>query len=80
MQEINETRNGNIDIRQDVTLNGEINGNVTVHEGNTFIVRGIIKGNLINEGGQVEIYGTVYGSIRRHAGETMVDVSAHVNQ
>ena len=58
-----------------VHIYGQIHGSVTVFEGTKLIHSGVIKGDLINEGGRlfIERKSKVNGKVRTRSGETKVE-------
>lgn len=52
-------------------LSGVINGDLTVERGGSAVVRGTVNGSVINNGGTVEIRGTVV-RVQANGGETTI--------
>jgi hypothetical protein len=61
-------------------LNGIISGNLFVEEDSDVQVRGMVDGDVINEGGQLLIEGTVHGTLIRRAGNTIVAPHASIGR
>lgn len=53
---------------------------VTVKPGGRALLYGTVKGNVINEGGYMEVHGKVLGYVRTFSGETKVAVDAYINE
>lgn len=60
-------------------VRGMVTDHVTVEQGGTLILRGMATEGITNNGGHVEIYGTVNGGVREIAGTTIVAPGAVVN-
>jgi hypothetical protein len=59
-------------------LHGMISGNLAVEAGGRAFVHGTVVGAVINNGGYIEIEGSV-GQIVENGGNTRVSASAHVS-
>jgi cytoskeletal protein CcmA (bactofilin family) len=56
-------------------LHGTVVNDLIVEKGGTAIINGTVRGNVINRGGNIEIYGVVYGSVN---GPASIDANAVV--
>jgi len=56
---------GNAFVKNGATLrlHGTVCKDLTIEEGSKAIINGTVCGNVINEGGVVEVYGVVYGNV-----------------
>ncbi len=73
---------GKIYVRPNVLLQlfGIVSGGVTVEKGGRAELRGIVLGNAVNQGGVLEVYGTVNGDIiTSDSGKTTIDKNAVVH-
>lgn len=59
-------------------LNGMIVGNLIVGKSSTVHLFGTVVGDVVNNGGNLEVYGVVNGKIFRNAGNTSLDTRAVV--
>lgn len=59
-------------------LHGTVCGNLNVEADGTAFVDGTVVGSVVNDGGHVEIRGSV-GRVVKQSGTTQVDPDAHVN-
>ena len=59
-------------------LHGMIIGSLTLREESTVYLHGTVIGDVINEGGHLQVFGTVKGKVVRKDGETIVDSKAMV--
>ena len=60
---------GPLEVRDDFQLDGMVTGDVVVADGGHFILRGMCCQNLIVlQGGTVELFGTVSGSVINRGG------------
>lgn len=59
-------------------LNGIINGNVYFTNSSTGEIRGMVNGGIVNDGGDVCIYGTINGNVVEKSGKTLIDKQAVV--
>ncbi len=59
-------------------LHGVIIGNLILKAGATTYLHGMVIGDVINEGGHLEVFGTIKGKVIRKDGETIVDLKAMV--
>lgn len=59
-------------------INGMINGDLILESGSYAYVHGIVNGDIVNNGGNLEIFGTVNGKVIRKDGQTTVDTNAIV--
>lgn len=72
--------NGNVTIKQggNFTLDGLVNKNITLEYNSTAKLYGIVKGDVINNGGELQIFGKVHGSVITNKGNTAIDSDAVV--
>jgi autotransporter passenger strand-loop-strand repeat protein len=61
-------------------LNGMITGNLTVEAGATCELRGTVIGSVINNGGDLQVFGLIQGSLVRQGGRTTVDSRANIKE
>ena len=57
-------------------LNGMVVGNLVLKKASTVYLYGMVVGDVINEGGRLEVFGTVNGIVVRKNGETLIDTRA----
>jgi autotransporter passenger strand-loop-strand repeat protein len=71
---------GNVTVVQggDFTLNGQVTGNVTVQAGGKLNVYGEVDGTVVNQGGDVTIYGQVH-KVDDQSGKSVIVSGATVN-
>lgn len=48
-------------------------GDLILEKNSTVYLHGIVNGNIINNGGYLEIFGIVNGKIIRESGETIIN-------
>lgn len=65
-------------VEKDTRLHGMIVGSVNVKKGVTFIVHGMIVGDVVNFGKTI-VYGTVTGQLTNH-GEIEIDKNSKINK
>lgn len=72
--------NGNASVSDKSTFNldGTVSGNISVKQGGKLFVNGTVNGTVYNEGGFVEIRGTVGGLTTTNDGKSIVDKNAMV--
>ena len=61
-----------------IDLHGMVARVLMVETGATAKIHGMVVGNVINKGGEIEIYGTVNGSVQKESGNTFIDPRAVV--
>jgi cytoskeletal protein CcmA (bactofilin family) len=61
-------------------LNGMVSRNVSVDAGGVARINGMVVGDVINNGGAVEIFGRVKGHVHELAGRTLVHSSASIDR
>lgn len=61
-------------------LHGMVTGDLTVRPGATAYVHGMVNGTVLNEGGGVEVYGTVDRVIDANAATTFIHPNARVRE
>jgi|SRR5690606_669361 len=59
-------------------LYGMCGRNLTVQEGGKAIIYGMVSGHVVNDGGDLQVLGTVVGSLRSPSGSTEVNPNASV--
>src|SRR3990172_6928470 len=52
---------GNMVVRQDLQMNGDLEGNITAENNASIFIKGIYKGNIDAKGGSVEVEGEMSG-------------------
>jgi hypothetical protein len=57
-------------------LDGTCGRNLILEEGSTVFLNGTVSGNVYNRGGELEVYGVIYGRLHKDAGQTIVDSDA----
>ena len=57
-------------------LNGMIVGNLIIKKSSTVYLYGTVTRDVVNEGGRLEVFGTVNGKVFRKDGDTLVDSRA----
>lgn len=62
----------------DLHLYGICARNLTVQEGGKAVIRGMVCGQALNDGGDLQVLGTIVGSLRTSSGNTEVNSSASV--
>ncbi len=74
--------NGNVIIKEGgkFTLDGMVNKNVTLEYNAKAKIYGIVKGDVINNGGDLQVFGKVHGSVITNSGETGIDIDAKVGK
>ena len=62
---LNESPHGAITVKEDLILNGSVNGPVTVLPGVYALINGSINGDAnVEQGAEVIVHGSVLGSVR----------------
>ena len=59
-------------------LHGMVMGDLILEENSTVYLHGMVNGNVINNGGYLEVFGTVNGKVIRESGETIIDFNAAI--
>lgn len=59
-------------------LNGMVVGNLVLEKASTVYLYGMVVGDVVNEGGHLEVFGTVNGKVVRKNGKTLIDSKAVV--
>jgi len=59
-------------------LHGVCRRNLTVQEGGKAIIYGMVSGHVVNDGGYLQVLGTIVGSLRSPSGDTEVNPNASV--
>ncbi|PWB29818.1 hypothetical protein DCO49_00150 [Stenotrophomonas sp. SPM] len=59
-------------------LYGVCGRNLTVQEGGKAIIYGMVSGHVVNDGGYLQVLGTIVGSLRSPSGNTEVNPNASV--
>ena len=59
---------------------GMIVGPVTLEPGAEASIFGFVKGDVVNKGGDLRVYGTVNGAVKTEAGSTRIDKDAFIRQ
>jgi hypothetical protein len=59
---------------------GMIIGTVTVEKGSEANIFGFVKGDVINNGGKLTVFGTVNGTVRTESGTTKIDKDAFIKE
>jgi len=59
---------------------GMIIGTVTVERGAEASIFGFVKGDAINNGGNLNVFGTVNGAVRTESGNTKIDKDAFIKE
>lgn len=59
-------------------LRGMVCRDLVVEEGGKVFLRGMVSGNTINNGGELEIWGTVVGRLMKNSGVTRVHPEAAI--
>jgi len=57
---------------------GQITGKLIIEAGANVILHGQVKGDVINNGGNLNVYGMVLGRLFRERGDTYIDKDAYV--
>lgn len=70
---------GDFVVETNTNLYGMIVGSVTVKKGVTFILYGMVIGDLINYGETI-VYGTINGQIVNNKGQLQIDKNAKINE
>lgn len=72
---------GNVSVAKGVSLKltGMVNGHINCRPGSEVVINGTVNGDVTNEGGSLQIYGTINGTVDGFRGLTQVDVGAHIN-
>ena len=63
-----------------LTLHGTITGDLLVEAGGVANVFGSVLGDVVNNGGELAIFGVVFGVVRTIRGKTTVDPRAEVQR
>ncbi|MFJ8217670.1 hypothetical protein [Bacillus cereus] len=73
---------GNVAVETGKTLivNGMIVGNLHIKEESFVEIHGNVNGDVLNEGGELKVYGTINGRLFRERGRTIVDTKATVSE
>ena len=59
-----------------IRFNGMVEKNLTVEQGGYAVINGMVKGNVINDGGKLEIYGYIKGVVKELSGKTYIDLKS----
>ena len=59
-------------------LHGMCCSNLIIKEGGSVFLHGTVTGDVVNQGGYLEVYGIVGGYLQTQNGETIVDEKAKV--
>lgn len=59
-------------------LRGMMEGNLSIRENTTVYLNGTVNGDVINNGGSLEVYETINGRLFRERGNTFIDGNAVV--
>lgn len=62
----------------DLSLYGMCAQNLTIQEGGKAVIHGMVCGQVFNDGGDLQVLGTIVGSLRTSSGNTEVNSSARV--
>lgn len=57
---------------------GMVVGNVVLRTGASASVHGMVNGDIINDGGLLEVFGMVNGKVNRLGGKTFIDPNAKI--
>lgn len=71
---------GNVAVAPNITLElyGTVVGKLELEPASKIVLSGTVHGDVVNRGGHLEVYGTVYGRIVRQEGVTIIDPNAVV--
>lgn len=74
--------NGNVRVvdGEILVLNGMCSQNLVIEEGGRVYLHGTTVGNVHNNGGYLEVYGTINGYLRTESGNTQIDPDADIKQ
>lgn len=78
-ERIGEGSEGDAVVEDDVRLTGVHRGTVTVVAGASLVLAGTVSGDVINDGGDVEVYGSIDGRLVYEGGTTYVDSGAAID-
>ncbi|MEJ7839883.1 MAG: hypothetical protein WKF81_13805 [Thermomicrobiales bacterium] len=71
---------GDREIDENVTINGTLEGSITVLDNGTFLLNGEMQGDLsVHEGGIATVRGAVAGTAANHGGELNIYGSVSVD-
>lgn len=63
-----------------LVLDGVCWGSLDIDPGGEAHLEGFVKGNVSNHGGRLQITGVIWGDLREHAGDTVVEPGAIVRK
>lgn len=74
--------NGNVAVVDGgiLIIRGQLNGNLTIHEESEVVIHGQINGDVINNGGNLEVFGMINGRLFRERGNTFIDENAFIKE
>ncbi|GEM_PF-868861 len=74
--------NGSITVAENTIFNlsGILNGRLFLKEKATVYLSGMVSGDIVNNGGYLEISGTINGNIIRQQGQIIVKPEAIINE
>ena len=73
---------GNVEVLDGATLylRGSLNGRLYIYEGAKVLLYGTNNGDVINDGGILEVFGVINGRLFRERGRTLIDDNALVEE
>jgi len=60
------------------TLHGQIVGDLLLMENSNVILHGMVNGNVINQGGNLDVFGMICGNLSKNGGTTTIHPKALV--
>lgn len=61
-------------------LDGTVVGNLILEENCIVNLHGTVNGHVINQGGDLKVFGVINGTLQEIAGQTWIDTSAIINR
>lgn len=73
---------GNVSVKNGgiLYLHGMVTKNLLVQDGGKVFLHGMVSGDITNQGGLLEVYGTILGKLHDISGLTYIDSNANFNK